>query len=123
MYQEGITKQPYKTAGKLIFETGMGESSCTAAAIGGNIVLTAGHCVYGSRFFTNVVFIPQFYHGQEPQGRWASTHLWTTKEWSTRGVTPEGLARDVGVIRVASVGGRTLEQTVGKTTPIQSQLK
>jgi hypothetical protein len=51
-----------------------------------------------------------------PSGRWTAAQMWTTPEWA-RG-NGRAFARDVGVIKVNSNNGKTLEQTVGKTTPI-----
>jgi len=111
---------PYKFSGKLLFTTPRGGASCTASAMGNNGVLTAGHCVHdgSSAFFTNIIFIPQFYQGAAPHGRWAATQVFTTNEWARSG--GRGFSRDVGCFRTNSQGGRTLEQTVGKSTPLYS---
>jgi len=61
-------------------------------------------------------FVPQYLNGNGPQGRWTATQMWTTPEWS-RG-QGRAFGRDVGVFKVNSNNGRTLEQSVGKTTPL-----
>jgi len=114
-------KHPFKYAGKLLFQTSRGSSSCTAVSIGNNAVLTAGHCIHDGAggFYRNVVFIPQFLNGNAPAGRWNAAQMWTTPEWTRGG--GRAFARDVGVIKCSSNGGRTLEQAVGKTTPVYSR--
>jgi len=111
-------QHPFKYAGKLVFQTERGTSSCTAVAIGNNAVLTAGHCIHNGNgaFYRNVVFHPQFLNGNSPAGKWTAAQMWTTPEWS-RG-QGRAFARDVGVIKVSSNNGKTLEQQVGKTTPV-----
>jgi len=114
-------KHPFKYAGKLIFQTSRGQSSCTAVAIGNNAVLTAGHCIHdgSSAFYKNVVFMPQFLNGNAPQGRWTAAQMWTTNEWTRGG--GRAFSRDVGVIKCSPNGGKSLEQQVGKTTPVYSR--
>jgi V8-like Glu-specific endopeptidase len=41
------TKRPHIFTGKLFLELPTRTASCSASAIGGNRVITAGHCVYG----------------------------------------------------------------------------
>jgi hypothetical protein len=41
------TKRPHLFTGKLFLDIPGRTASCSASAIGGNLVLTAGHCVYG----------------------------------------------------------------------------
>src|SRR6202035_5759978 len=36
-----------------------------------NLILTAAHCVYGSRYATNIEFVPEYHNGQQPVGGWA----------------------------------------------------
>jgi len=111
-------QHPFKYAGKLLFQTSRGQSSCTAVAIGNNAVLTAGHCIHDGTgsYYRNVVFVPQYYQGNGPSGRWSAAQMWTTNEWARGG--GRAFARDVGVIKVTPNGGRSLEATVGKTTPV-----
>jgi len=108
---------PYKYAGKLLFETPRGRASCTASSIGGNAVLTAGHCVHdgSSAFYKNIIFVPQFFEGAAPFQRWPAVSVFTTPEWARSG--GRGFARDVGVFKSSNQGGKSLEQTVGKSTP------
>lgn len=111
---------PYKYAGRLFFETARGRSSCTASSIGGNAVLTAGHCVHdgSSAFYKNIIFVPQFFEGAAPFQRWPAVSVFTTQEWARSG--GRGFARDVGVFKSSNQGGKSLEQTVGAAKPIFS---
>jgi len=115
--------QPYRCAGKLLFQTPRGGASCTAVAAGGNVVLTAGHCIHpgsGSNYYTQVVFRPQHRDNTAPVGVWPATRLFTTREWATGG--GRAFSRDVGVFSVNSQNGRSLAQAVGgQTTPIYNQ--
>jgi hypothetical protein len=44
-------------------------------------------------------------------GRWAASQLFTTSEWANGNAA--GFARDVGIAKISSQGGRTLAQAVG----------
>lgn len=61
------TKAPYNAVGKLYFTIpGSGDFQCSASLVAKRLVLTAGHCLYGSGgFFTDWIFIPGF-DGQKP---------------------------------------------------------
>eukprot|EP01080_Neovahlkampfia_damariscottae_P007799 gene7799-12273_t len=108
-------KAPHIYTGKLLFQTPKGRSSCTASAVGGNVVLTAGHCLHGDgAFYKNVVFIPQFLNGKAPKGQWVGVNLRIHRGWVRR-----QFHRDVGALTVSSQGGKTLEQALGgKLTPV-----
>lgn len=119
---EPYSSSPYKAVGRLFFSIGTGTASCTACAIGGNVVLTAGHCVHNGNnaFYTNFVFVPQYNNGNQPLGTWISQKQWTTAEWATG--NGRAYAKDVGVIKVNSRLGRTVEQVIGhKYQPIFNQ--
>ncbi|MFL6238121.1 MAG: trypsin-like serine peptidase [Actinomycetes bacterium] len=69
---------PYNGVGKLYFtEPGVGGFQCSASIIGNRLVVTAGHCVFGSgHYYTDWQFIPGFDGSQntvakqEPYGAW-----------------------------------------------------
>jgi V8-like Glu-specific endopeptidase len=76
--QTANKQPPYKGAGKLFFtEPGIGDFQCSASIIGNRLIVTAGHCMYGSGgYYTNWTFIPG-YDGsaatlalQRPYGTW-----------------------------------------------------
>jgi V8-like Glu-specific endopeptidase len=70
--------KPYSGVGKLYFtEPGVGDFQCSASIIGKRLIVTAGHCMYGSgHYYTNWQFIPAFDGSQStlakqrPYGTW-----------------------------------------------------
>lgn len=64
---------PYSAAGKLFFKRDGDTYVCSASLIKPGLVVTAAHCVAGfgeNRFFTNFEFIPAYYRGNAPYGKW-----------------------------------------------------
>ena len=52
---------PYRTCGKIYFNQSGGSYSGSAAMVAPNVLLTAGHCVYGGgHWSTNMVFYPSY---------------------------------------------------------------
>jgi V8-like Glu-specific endopeptidase len=66
---------PYRAAGKLFFKKADGGTYiCSAALIKKGLVVTAAHCVadFGrNRFYNSWEFIPAYYDGLAPYGKWA----------------------------------------------------
>lgn len=107
--------------GKIIVRTPSGSTfSCSGSAVnsdGKNMVLTAGHCVYGRdanqgwynqngyRWF----FIPGYSNGNKPVGQWEANSLATKDAWINNG----SYDYDVAVARVNPLNGRSLVSTVG----------
>jgi V8-like Glu-specific endopeptidase len=99
---------PYKGVGKLFFtEPGVGDFQCSASIISQRLVVTAGHCMYGSgHYFTNWQFIPG-YDGsqgtlakQRPYGTWS----WQSAVVPTNYQTTSGTVvndYDFGIIQFA----------------------
>lgn len=109
--------------GKVFFTLGGSNYVCSGTAVaataGVNLVWTAGHCVTDGpdAFATNFMFVPGYYRGAEPFGRWAYTQLDSTPGWEAQG--NDRFRYDVGAARVQRVGATsaTLAATVG-TRPI-----
>ena len=111
--------------GKVFFTLGGSNYVCSgtavAASTGVNLVWTAGHCVTdGSAaqdFATNFMFVPGYYRGAEPFGRWAYTQLDSTPGWEAQG--GDRFRYDVGAARVVRTtdASATLAATVG-TRPV-----
>ncbi|MFJ9845610.1 trypsin-like serine peptidase [Kitasatospora sp. NPDC101155] len=63
-----------------------GRHACTASVVhranGGNAILTAAHCVYGTAAFTDIVFAPQYDGGQLPFGTYAGTKVAVPAGWA-----------------------------------------
>ncbi len=89
--------------------------TATAASAGVNLVWTAGHCVTDGpgKDATNFMFVPGYYKGQEPNGRWTATLLDSTPGWEAQG--EDRFRYDVGAARVVeSTGsGATFAGTIG----------
>lgn len=109
--------------GKLFFSIDGAGYVCSGTAVnatvGVNLVWTAGHCVTDGpgRDATNVMFVPGYYKGQEPFGRWTYTELDSTPGWERQGA--DRFRYDVGAVRVQRAGatGATFAGTIG-TRPI-----
>lgn len=102
------TTYPHRTVGKVFFtKPGIGNYVCSAASIGGDGVLTAGHCVRDGRtgaWWTNWVFVPAYKNGQAPYGQWSANHLWAKGAW---------VNGDSGDFRY-DLGGAVLNRKSGK---------
>lgn len=101
---------------------------CTASVVdspGGDLLLTAAHCVDGSG--VGMSFAPDDVNGVAPYGRWTVVAAYATKAW----VTDRDPAEDVAVLRVAPhvvdgravsvqqvVGGARLGRTPAPGTPV-----
>lgn len=101
--------------------------TAVAASPGINLVWTAGHCTTDGpgHDATNFLFVPGYYKGAEPNGRWAFTVLDSTPGWKGQG--PDRFRHDVGAARVVNVatpsatfagaiGTRTIQFGLSPTT-------
>lgn len=109
--------------GKVFFTLDGANYVCSGTAVdasaGVNLVWTAGHCVTDGpgQEATNFMFVPGYYKGAEPNGRWAFTKLDSTPTWEGQG--PNRFRGDVGAVRVVNStdATATFTSTVG-TRPI-----
>lgn len=89
--------------------------TAVAASAGVNLVWTAGHCVTSGagRTASNLMFVPGYYRGAEPNGRWTFTALDSTPGWEAQG--SDRFRYDVGAAQVTRVGapGATFASTIG----------
>eukprot|EP01120_Amphizonella_sp_Union-15-10_P008872 TRINITY_DN327_c0_g1_i1.p1 TRINITY_DN327_c0_g1~~TRINITY_DN327_c0_g1_i1.p1 ORF type:complete len:299 (-),score=59.75 TRINITY_DN327_c0_g1_i1:75-971(-) len=107
-------KNPYAQVGKVFFRDPSTRTNyvCSGSAVGGNVVLTAGHCVAegdGKVWFDNWIFEPQYYNGPA-KGSFTERTKVTFPAWFNKG----DIGREVAFVTVNSLEGRTLEQNVGK---------
>lgn len=84
---------PEITTGKVFFHTADGRSwLCSGSLVnsgGKDLVITAGHCVYGASggeipgetWHTNWLFAPAYSNGNAPYGYWAAASLWTLSDY------------------------------------------
>ena len=72
-YSQSWKYHPWRTMGKLYFNTPSGGSSyCSASMLKNNVLVTAAHCVYsrGSGWHSNLVFAPGERYGNKPYGQY-----------------------------------------------------
>jgi V8-like Glu-specific endopeptidase len=76
------------TVGALFLRSTSGQLTthfCTGSVVdspGGDLVVTAAHCLIG-RTASQVVFIPEYAHGQRPFGVWLATQVIEDPEWKS----------------------------------------
>ncbi|MFP3987491.1 hypothetical protein U9R90_08290 [Streptomyces sp. E11-3] len=136
-------------AGKLFFDTPQGKAVCSATVVAdpanpgkSNMVWTAGHCVHAGKqggWFRNIVFVPSYNNDGKslaelrdggatkeqvaPYGSWWADWAQTSEQWIEQGATTGGLGApyDFAVMHVKpeSGGGKSLEETVGASLPVE----
>jgi V8-like Glu-specific endopeptidase len=112
-----------RKVGKVFFTIDGANYVCSGTAVtattGVNLVWTAGHCLTDGpgHDATNFMFVPGYYNGQEPNGRWAYTVLDSTPGWEAQGT--DKWRYDVGAARVVNTtnSAATFDGTIG-TKPI-----
>ncbi|MFZ3473715.1 trypsin-like serine peptidase [Streptomyces sp. 4.24] len=90
------------------------EHHCSAAVVhspGGDLIVTAAHCVHQNGFRTNLAFAPGYHDGTFPYGVWVPTRIDVDPRWSA-GHDPD---HDVAFVRVRRPGhpGQRLEDVTG----------
>jgi len=96
------------TVGALFFTTGSVKHFCTASVTDSrprDLVLTAAHCVYGSRYATNIAYVPMYHNGARPHGTWPVTSITVAARWRTEH-DPD---LDFAFLKVASVRGHPVQ--------------
>ena len=109
--------------GKVFMTIDGGNYVCSGTAVtassGVNLVWTAGHCVTDGpgHEATNFMFVPGYYAGASPNGRWAFTVLDSTAGWEAQGANR--FTYDSGAARVVNAANpsATFAGTIG-TRPI-----
>lgn len=118
-----VTPVPYTgldlTNGRVFFTLDGANYACSgtsvAAGSGVNLVWTAGHCLNEGPgdYATAFTFVPGYYDGIAPHGKWAFTSLLTTSQWQNSG----DLDYDVGAARVAPGQGAPPSGTLADIAP------
>ncbi|MET9324594.1 trypsin-like peptidase domain-containing protein [Streptomyces sp. NPDC003038] len=90
---------------------------CSAGVVhspGGDLIVTAAHCVYRGGFRTNLAFAPGYRDGVAPYGIWVPTRIDVDPRW-TEDQDPD---HDVAFIRLRRPGhpGQRLEDVTGAAT-------
>jgi hypothetical protein len=126
----GTKRWPNRVHGRLFFNAGGTDFTCSATVISsgrGNLVNTAGHCVYdhgSGGFVSGVVFVPGYRNGKSPFGVWRATHAVTTGEWTALA----SIDHDIAMLRFGDNDGRRLQDVVGSRgigfkQPMKSKLR
>ena len=104
------------TQGKVFFVDPATDTAyvCSGGTIdnpAGDMVTTAGHCVYDSgRWMTDWIYVPAYYNGPTRYGTWFSSQMTTFPQW-TLDSNPN---YDFAIVNVAPAGtGATLVATAG----------
>jgi V8-like Glu-specific endopeptidase len=119
------SQAPATTTGKVFFtdHTG-GNWVCSGSLVnstGQDLVITAGHCVYGTAggeipagetWHSNWVFAPDYSNGYAPYGYWSAKQLWTLTTYINDDDEPDDVGAALlntnsnGVKAVALLGGQ-----------------
>lgn len=107
--------------GKVFMTFGSSNYVCSGTAVtastGVNLVWTAGHCVtdgaQASQFARNFMFVPGYYRGAEPNGRWSATLLDSTPGWEAQ--NGDHFRYDSGAARVVNttIASAKFEGSIG----------
>ena len=100
------------TIGALLYSRGRNPRICSAAVVDsttGNLVVTAAHCVDGTRFATNVEYVPDYSEGKAPYGVWPVRAITVASGWQ-QGRNPN---LDLAFLTVAAVRGRQVQAVTG----------
>ena len=111
------TEPQYRVNGVIFISEGanVGYGRCSGTSVvspHGNVVITAGHCVYDQGIWSDRkwVFVPGYHHGERPFGTFTAHWLGTTPAWHAH----ENENFDVGAGVVGrNEKGETLTQAVG----------
>jgi hypothetical protein len=100
------------TVGALVYATGRDPRICSAAVVDsptGNLVVTAAHCIDGSRFATNVDYVPDYGGGRAPYGVWPVRAFTVPAGWQK----DHDSKLDLAFLTVAAVRGRQVQAVTG----------
>jgi V8-like Glu-specific endopeptidase len=109
-----VTRRTRSPAVGPLFQSRLGgRHPCTASVVaspGGNILLTAAHCIRGrGRYRMGLVFAPGYMDGRAPYGVWKVSAMFVDREW----VSAADPDHDVGFIVVQPRGGKEIAEVTG----------
>jgi hypothetical protein len=111
------TTFPNRVHGKVFVTTLSGvRSGCSGTVVDspyGNLVITAGHCIYKGGYYTNFTFVPGYRDGSAPFGVWTAKQLIAPSGWIANSTTGAGSASDIGAAVMNTRSGTTIEAAVG----------
>jgi V8-like Glu-specific endopeptidase len=116
----GSTPSPRQDAhaprvGALFDSDSSGNHYCTASVVSspaGNVLVTAAHCINsgdGGANKSNIVFVPDYSDGQEPDGIWTPERYVLDPKW-VNGADPD---LDVAFIVVKPLNGKNIQDVLG----------
>ena len=98
---------PYRTCGKIFFNQSGSSYSASAALVAPDVLLTAGHCVYGGgQWSTNMVFYPSY--GKRPATDGAYRFTCGRLACRTSYVQDGDKAHDYGMVWIGAGPGNTV---------------
>ncbi|MEY9937372.1 serine protease [Streptacidiphilus sp. MAP5-3] len=99
-----------------IFSTSQkGDHFCTGSVVqskGSSIVVTAAHCVHGGKggnYNTDIVFVPGYRNGTEPQGEWPVKSIVVDQRW----IDSSDPDLDVAFLVLGTVNNQTIASVLG----------
>jgi V8-like Glu-specific endopeptidase len=104
---------PESSTGKLygVMPNG-GNYRCTASVVTspqGNMLLTAGHCIYQGGWAHDVIFIPAYNYNNRPYGTWSVNWATTTAAWTTA----SDFREDFALLKVSPLNNQQIQSVVG----------
>jgi V8-like Glu-specific endopeptidase len=108
------------TTGALFYTTTSGAGTqqhfCSASVVNstaGDLVLTAAHCVYSTKFVKNLEYVPDYHLGLQPYGAWAVGVITVAARWK-QSHDPD---LDFAFLTVSSPTGHKIQAVTGGLTP------
>jgi V8-like Glu-specific endopeptidase len=101
--------------GALFARSANGDHFCTASVVvspGHDLLITAAHCINSGRgggYNSNIVFIPGYRDGNEPNGVWTPSKLIVDPRWASS-ADPD---LDVGFVVLKPNGGKNIQDVLG----------
>jgi V8-like Glu-specific endopeptidase len=102
--------------GALFVRESGGDHFCTASVVtspGKDLLITAAHCINGGKDGTgyrkDIVFIPDYRDGQEPDGVWTPAKLLVAPQWAHS----SNPAYDVGFVVLKPHDKKNIQQMIG----------